>query len=99
MAKNQEYLEHLYKSASAIYLYDSCPVFDVLASLKHQISGSAEVAYVPLLVPVKTWASFYNSSAKTMLDAMRNATKSLKNGLCLLLVLSRLSKSAIKEEY
>jgi AAA domain len=53
----QDFLRHLYVSGTACYLYEACPVFDIIASIR-----SKGGTYKALLISVKARQKLYNSA-------------------------------------
>jgi hypothetical protein len=57
-----DFLHHLYVSGTACYLYEACPIFDIIASIR---SGRS---YKALLISVKARKTLYNSSEIPKMD-------------------------------
>ena len=90
LGTNQAFLKQLYNSGCAVYLYDQCSAFDILAPVKLKLRKCCE--YIPLFIQFKTYAEFTPHDETAAKSKMENAIKSsqIKRGLCLLLVAGQL---------
>ncbi|CAB9505287.1 expressed unknown protein [Seminavis robusta] len=93
----QHFLEHLYKSRSAFYVFEDCSVFDIFGSIR---INSSTPTYVPLLISVVNLPKFSPSEATSSCCAMEMMLTKARcyGGLCILLVLGRTVHSEFDEE-
>jgi hypothetical protein len=94
----QHFLEHLYKSRSAFYVFEDCSVFDIFGSIRCNGNGSPE--YLPLLVSVVNLPKLSPSEATSACCAMEMMLTKARcyGGLCLLLVLGRTIHTEFDED-
>ena len=95
----QHFLEHLYKSRSAFYVFEDCSVFDMFGSIRLN-NGNDTPEYVPLLVSVVDLPKLSPSEATSACCAMEMMlTKArCRGGLCILLVLGRTVHTEFDED-
>jgi hypothetical protein len=65
------FLAHLYKSGTACYLYEGCPLFDIVAAFKW-----GEGVYLPLLISVKAHQTISNSEIHDLESRMKKIASS-----------------------
>ena len=96
----QHFLEHLYRSRSAFYVYEDCSVFDIFASIRCSSTSRVEPEYFPMLISIVSIPKFSPSEAMSAVCAMEMMLTKAKcyGGLCILLVLGRTTESEFDED-
>ena len=95
---SQHFLEHLYRSRSAFYVYQDCSVFDIFGSIRY--NGKDEPEYFPMLISIVSIPKFSPSEAMSSCCAMEMMLTKAKcyGGLCILLVLGRTTKTEFDDD-
>ena len=98
---NESFLEYLYKSGCAFFVYPGCPTIDLFAAIRLQQDGNKGVHYVPLLVSVKARAKFSSSDAEKLRTNMAKmlADAGSQRGLCLVVLVGGPEKANFPEDY
>ena len=90
--KDQAFLEHIFQSGIAFYVFDGCPLIDMVVPMRvNNLDGShgarPKFKFVPLLVSIKSRLIFDQNAAETACEAMKTkaAASHLNAALCLLI--------------
>ena len=99
----EDFLRHLYDSASAFYAFAGCPIVDFAAPIQIKYDSAKgeeeQVSWIPLLVSAKSHEYFSPSDAKRECERMKAAAEAVigkdssRGALCLLAVFGSRVKS------
>ena len=87
------FLEYIYKSGIAFYVYAGCDRIDIVAAIRKATpngDGTSRYEYAPLFVQIKARKNVSPSAAKSCCESMAEKAKDakIKHALCLLVVFS-----------
>jgi hypothetical protein len=96
LIQDQSFLEYLYMSRCAHYVYPGCKAIDILASIRIEGAGK-EQQYRPLLISVKTQDEFGPKDQAANIIAMKDLLDAGVGGVCLVVMLDRKVKGKTEQ--
>mmetsp|Transcript_44278 Transcript_44278/g.107053 ORF Transcript_44278/g.107053 Transcript_44278/m.107053 type:complete len:823 (-) Transcript_44278:252-2720(-) len=89
----QSFLEYIYKSGIAFYVYAGCDRTDIVAAIRKATpndDGTSRYEYAPLFIQIKARKNVPPSAARSCCDSMaeKASDAKIKHALCLLVVFS-----------
>jgi len=102
---NSTFLEHVYSSGTAFFVYDGCPSIDMVIPMRLDDEPTKKPMFIPMLVQIKSCMSFAKSKETKALNKMKSEMEALKERpqrekipvLCLLIVLGETNTEGSKK--